>query len=342
MLKDDDAERPRISRAMICAVAGAGSFLIAGSATLATYGASELKAIPLSVQSDTVSLAPDAAVLDTTSTLRPGPIVTDTGVDLTINTYVTTEDPVSEEITTLQAAQQTFRTDNGPESGLVSASIDRVTLDRRSGYPLGDPVATTQTEADAPAVHTPRQGLQYKFPFDVQKRSYPYYDGTARATKPIDFVDDDRVINGLTLFHFTQTISPTDLGASIGDAATLTLPASKWGLPGDIPTTMNLHYENTRHIWVEPTSGSIVLVEEHPHRWLQRSEGDAKPVTTLDARTTFSDDTVSRLADQAATAKRSILWGTRYGPLGGGVAGVVLLLAGLFLGVLARKLDKTR
>lgn len=309
---------------------------------MATYGADELKVIPLSVQSDTVSLAPDAAVLDTTSTLRPGPVETDTGVDLSISTYVTTEDPVSNEITTLQAAQQTFRTDTGPEGGLVSASIDRVTLDRRSGYPLEDPAATTQTEADAPAVPTPRNGLQYKFPFDVQKTSYPYYDGTARQTNPIDFVDDDRVVDGLTLFHFAQTIPATDLGASIGDVATLTLPASKWGLAGDTPITMNLHYENTRDIWVEPTSGSIVMVEEHPHRWLARSEGDAKPVTTLDARTTFSDDTVSRLADQAATAKRSILWGTHYGPLAGGVAGIVLLVAGLFLGVRAWKLDKAR
>ncbi|WP_081631861.1 porin PorA family protein [Rhodococcus sp. 114MFTsu3.1] len=58
---------------------------------------------------------------------------------------------------------------------------------------------------------------------------------------------------------------------------------------------MNLHYENTRDVWVEPVSGSIVAVEEQPHRWLVPSVDDPHAVTTLDARTAFSDGELPRL-----------------------------------------------
>lgn len=313
-------------RTWICVAAGAGSFLLAASITMATYGANELKVIPLNVQSDTLSIAVAASVLNSASVVGPGHVATDSNVDLTISTYVTTEEPVSSEVTTLQAAQRTYRADVDSEAGLVSASVDRVTIDRRSGVPVVDPVATTQSEADAPATETPRDGFQYKFPFDVEKGSYPYYDGTARVTLPIEFVDDNKVVDGMTLFHFSQTVGPTDLGATIGEVATLTLPASKWGLPGEEATTMNLHYENTRDVWVEPVSGSIVAVEEQPHRWLARDESDPDRVTTLKAKTAFSDETIAQLADQASRARNSILWGTRYGPVLGGVAGVLLLL----------------
>lgn len=333
MTKVDVAGAVGRRRTWICVAAGAGSFLIAASITMATYGANELKVIPLNVQSDTTSIAPAASVLNGASVVGPGRVVTDSNVDLTISTYVTTEEPVSSELTTLQAAQRTYRADIDPEAGLVSASVDRVTIDRRSGAPVADPVATTQSEANAPATETPREGFQYKFPFDVEKASYPYYDGTARVTSPIEFVDDDRVVDGMTLFHFSQTVGPTDLGATIGNAATLTLPASKWGLPGEEATTMNLHYENTRDVWVEPVSGSIVAVEEQPHRWLAQTLDDPNAVTTLDARTAFSEDTVARLAEQAKNARSQILWGTRYGPIAGAVVGLALLLGAASLGL---------
>ncbi|MDV6264949.1 DUF3068 domain-containing protein, partial [Rhodococcoides yunnanense] len=192
--------------AAVCTLLALGSCLLAVAVLVPTYGADRLKVIPLDVQSATVSVAKDTAVLKATSVVMKGPLKTDRGVPLRIQVYVTTENPVSADSTTLQAAQKTVRTDWG--EGLGPAMVDRVTIDRRSGMPLAEPVPTTQTELGKPPTETPRKGIQYKFPFDVEKISYPYYDGTARETHPIEYVDDDRVINGMQLYHFQQTIGP--------------------------------------------------------------------------------------------------------------------------------------
>lgn len=58
---------------------------------------------------------------------------------------------------------------------------------------------------------------------------------------------------------------------------------------------MILHYENTRDVWVEPVAGSIVAVEEQPHRWLAQAESDPDAVTTLEVKTE-NDETIAELA----------------------------------------------
>ena len=330
--KADAADRRGWRRsAVVCTLVAIGSCLLAVAVLVPTYGAARLKVIPLDVQSATVSVAEDAAVLKATSVAMKGPVKTDRGVPLRIQVYVTTENPVSADSTTLQAAQKTVRTDWGDGLGLVSAMVDRVTIDRRSGMPLAEPVPTTQAELGKPPTETPRAGIQYKFPFDVEKVSYPYYDGTARETHSIEYVDDDRVVDGMRLYHFQQTIGPVNLGKSIGSVATTTLPAEKWGLPGTEPITMDLHYSTTRDVWVEPASGAIVAVEEQPRRWLARSINDPNAVTTLEAHTHFDYETINGLAQQAKDARTAILWGTRYGPALSAVAGIVLVGTALML-----------
>lgn len=313
------------------ALIGAGAFSLTVAALLPTYAAGQLKKMPLDVESATISHATGADVLDAVDTARGKP-TTDHGVPVQVEVYVTTEDPSDADLTTLQAALRITRTDTPGQAGLISASIDRVSLNRKTALPVSEPAPTTLTVTGRPPVETPREGIQYKFPFDTQKTSYPYYDGTARQTNLINFVDEDREIDGMRLYHFRQQIGPLNLGESIGKDATLTLPASSWGLPGDRPFTMNLFYATERDVWVEPVSGAVVAVEEQPHRWLARTASDPLAVTSFAAHTQFDENTVAELASTARSARDTIRWGTVYIPsilaaLGAGLIGTGLVLA---------------
>lgn len=328
------AQKPptrRNRRVLACVLVGLGSFLLTAAIMVPTYTADRVKKIPLDIEANTVSNS-IASVIDSASTALGQPR-TDTNVPVRIQVYVTTEDPVDANVTTLQASQLTRRTDREGDAGIISGSVDRVTVDRSTALPVPGGVATTQSVSDKPPVETPREGMQYKFPFDTQKQSYLYYDGTARQSFDIDYVDDDREVNGLRLFHFRQVIEPINLRKTIGKDATLTLPAESWGLPGGAtPFSMDLFYSNTRDIWIEPVSGSTVAVEESPHRYLARSVEDPLAVTSFEGKTQFDETTVNALADQARTAKLQIQWGTRYGPALLGILGIGLLGAGVVVG----------
>lgn len=312
------------AQARVGALAFVGGLGVAAAALLPTYAADSLQKIPLNVEADTLSLAPDSSVIDVQATMT-GKATTETHVPLGFRVYVTVQDPADGEVVTLQAARSMIRTDD-PESEPLDATVDRVSLDRRSGLPVPDPPASFQTEADRPGATAVRDGYQYKFPFDTQRESYPYYDTTLGSSAPIDFVDAERAERGLRLYHFQQRIGPTNLRLLRDDEA-LTLPASAWGLAGDDQVTFDLWYAVTRDIWVEPVSGAIVAQEEQVHRYLARTIDDHHALTTLAAHTTFDDATIADNAARAATARTQILWGTRYIPIGSAVVAVLAFSA---------------
>src|SRR5690606_9823497 len=92
------------------------------------------------------------------------------GVPIVAQRFVTVEDPSNSDIMTLQAGQSVRRLDMQGDAGLVSATVDRVTVDRVTSMPVSedefaDRVSTVQTTADAPPTDLgDRGGLQYKFP----------------------------------------------------------------------------------------------------------------------------------------------------------------------------------
>lgn len=131
--------------------------------------------------------------------------------------FLTIEEPVSAEILTIQAGQTLRRTDKQGDTGLLTASIDRVTVDRKTGMPVdevdGGPNGAIGATVDKngqtvmdPVQHT---GLQYRFPIGTEKKTYPYFDVNARQTYDINFVEETE-INNTKVYH-SQTIPPVDL-----------------------------------------------------------------------------------------------------------------------------------
>ncbi|WP_405161501.1 DUF3068 domain-containing protein [Nocardia sp. NBC_01499] len=322
-----------------CALIGIGALAGTVAILLPTYAVPQLRKIPLDVSANTVSEAPESQLVDAAATAS-GHARTETGVPLRFRVYVTIEEPSDAHLVTVQAATSMTRTDKPADQPFISASVDRVTLDRVTAMPVADPPSQVAVVTTRPPDLTPdRAGIQYKFPFDVQRRSYPFFDMTSRTTHPIDYVDDDRVIDGMRLRHFHQRLAPINLRPGQPEAK-LTLSAAAWGLP-DVPAdqqvTFDLYFEIERDVWVEPLSGAMVAVQEHLHRFLARSVDDPHALTTLDARTTFDQATLDHTAKLARDARTQLLWAGRYGPILLGAAGAVLIVAGIVLGVSASR-----
>ncbi|WP_268823308.1 DUF3068 domain-containing protein [Yinghuangia soli] len=102
-----------------------------------------------------------------------------------------------------------------------------------------------------PVAHT---GIQYKWPFFVEKRGYNYYDAQAHTASTIDYKKTE-IFNGLEVYLFEQTV-----------------PWTKVPVPSQLPggldaksvesSGMERWYTTVRKFWVEPVTGAPVYAEE--------------------------------------------------------------------------------
>ncbi|EOM76347.1 hypothetical protein Rrhod_2348 [Rhodococcus rhodnii LMG 5362] len=312
-------------------------FLLIIAILVPTYSKSRLSVTPLDLEVTTIATG-TGSVLDATSLTddEPGPRV-DTDVPIVAQRYVTVEDPSNADIMTLQAGQTVRRTDKQGDTGLLTASVDRVTVDRNTSMPTNDPVGTIQTSEDAPAVEVERDGLQYKFPFGTEKKSYPYFDLNNRETQDVEFVEETE-INGLTVYHFTQDVGPSDLSKADPTAPTnkLQLPAEAFGVEGgSIPITMTRWYTNTRDLWVEPQTGVVVKGQEQIHQYYARNQNRPE-VDVLDVTLPFDEETIEFQAQQARDGMDQLNLFARTLPIVAGVLGLIALGAGVLFGLRGR------
>ncbi|AOW91709.1 hypothetical protein BFN03_00765 [Rhodococcus sp. WMMA185] len=325
------AERSGPSRILAYILVGLGAFLLAVAILIPTYTVGKLKTTPLDLEVTTIASG-TGSVLDSAALLA-GSAQVDTNVPIVSQRYVTTEEPSNADVVTLQAGQTVFRTDRPGDVGLLAATVDRTTIDRKSAMPTNDPVGTIQTEPDQPAQEVPRDGLQYKFPFDAEKKSYPYFDLNSRTTQDMNFVEETE-INGLNVYHYSQTIDPVDLSMVDNDPTNkLELPAETWGVPGgDLPITMTRWYANVRDVWVEPQTGIIVKGQEQLHQYYARN-ADRPEVDVLQVTLPFDEQTIEAQVEQARDGIDTINLFGRTIPIIAGVLGLIALIAGIFLGL---------
>ncbi|AZI60595.1 DUF3068 domain-containing protein [Rhodococcus sp. NJ-530] len=325
------AERSGPSRILPCILVGLGAFLLAIAILIPTYTVGKLEKTPLDLEVTTVATG-TGSVLNSAALLA-GKAQVDNNVPIVAQRYVTTQDPSDADIITVEAGQTVRRTDKQGDTGLLTATLDRVTLDRVSSMPTNDPVGTVQTSSDQPAEEVSRDGLQYKFPFNTEQKSYPYFDLNARATKDIDFVEETE-INGLKVYHFQQTIDPVDLSKVVNSPTNkLSLPADTWGVPGGAtPITMTRWYTNVRDLWVEPKTGVVVKGQEQLHQYYGRNK-DAVDVEVLKVTLPFDEATIEYQVQQARDGMDKLSLFGRTVPIVAGVLGVIALIAGIFLGI---------
>ncbi len=342
--------RAVLLRYVACVLLGLGAALLIAALLLSTYTAGKIKRIPLDLGMTLVSNGTGTA-LDPAS-LTGDHFVVDKGVPVVAQQQLTVEAPADADVVTFQVGSTVRRTDRQQDMGLLLAMVDTVTLDRSTALAVSDdthPGGSVQKprsiEDTKPPTNIPlpHEGLSYRFPFDTEKKTYPYFDPIAQKAFDANYEGEDDV-NGLTAYKFVQNVGydadgklvePIKYASLYKDSedAVVTARASLWGLPGDPdePITMTRYYAAKRTFWVDPVSGTIVKSEEHANHYYARDP--LRPETTMaDYTVTSAEATVeSQVAAARDERDRIALW-SRILPITFTAAGLIALVAGALLG----------
>ena len=195
------------------------------------------------------------------------------------------------------------------EDQLVSASTDRVAFERHTSEAVnccdenlnGDPVE--------------HEGIEYKFPFRTEQRTYQYFDTSIGEATDMEFQAEEE-IDGLNTYRFQQVIDPRKI-------AELDVPGSLVG-SDEQSLTLGRYYSVTRTVWVEPASGVIVRGQEQQLSTL-RDDSGFDLLTITEADLTFNDETVSAQVEVAQDARSQVVLVSQTLPLAAGGVGLVLL-----------------
>jgi hypothetical protein len=183
-----------------------------------------------------------------------------------------------------------------PQHRLVSASTDTFATDRHTAVAVDD---KKYLAADA----EPHQGLVNKFPFDVQKKTYPYWDGILDSTVPAKYDRTER-LQGLTTYKFDVDVPST---------------------PAEVLSGVQGLYTQRKSIWVEPRTGSIVKQTQDETRTLPNGD----PLLTLNLE--YQPDTVTKAVHDAGDKAGKLRLLTGVLPIVGLVGGLLLVIIGLWL-----------
>jgi hypothetical protein len=192
--------------------------------------------------------------------------------------------------------------DTDPDKRLVTATTDRFATDRRTGLSVNDEKYIGDAQ--------PHEGLVNKFPFDVEKKTYPFWDGILDRAVDATFEGEDKV-EGWDTYIFVIDVADE---------------------PAEIVSGVQGTYSDRKTMFVDPATGSIVKQLEQQKRVLENG------TTVLDLDFGFTDETVKANVDSAKDSNSRLdLVGNL--PLITGLLGLLALAAGFFLWNGARRAD---
>ena len=182
-----------------------------------------------------------------------------------------------------------------PQKRLISASTDVFATDRSD--------ATAVNGEYLPAGAEEKEGLINKWPFDAEKKDYPYWDGLLGA--PVDAVyESTETIDGLETYKYN--VSVEEQAAEVVD-----------GVQGV--------YTQDKDLWIDPVTGSIIRQAQQEVRALEDGS------VLLDLDLAFTDEQVADNVESAKDSGDQIELVTRTVPLIGFIGGAIALLVGAFL-----------
>ena len=230
---------------------------------------------------------------------------------------------------------QTTVTSSAVGVGNLSYSDEGVSFDRTTGLAnncCGDYRAVGNDKApDKEAVREPtkHEGLVFKFPFDVQKKDYPWWDGDLGRTQTMAFQRTE-TLDGVETYVFQQKSGPEVYGKRTG------LPGSIFGT--DKPVDADAIYQNTRTLWIEPNTGVVIKGVEQQNKVLKpTSDPSLEPAPVTVGTIGYDEATVKKNA--ADWGPKGSMLGFLNGPLTwiGIIVGLVLLALGALLTFTGRR-----
>lgn len=182
-----------------------------------------------------------------------------------------------------------------PEGRLVSASTDVFATDRSDGTAVNGSYVPPSAEE--------KEGLVNKWPFDAEKKTYPYWDSMLGEAVDAEY-DGTETIDGLETYRYHVLVEEQ---------------------PAEVVTDVDGIYSQDKYIWIDPVTGAIINQTQHEVREL--TDGS----TLLDMQLDFTEDQVSANAADAKDNGGLLGLLTKTVPLVGLIGGVVALLVGAFL-----------
>ncbi|MFC5723048.1 DUF3068 domain-containing protein [Streptomyces gamaensis] len=212
----------------------------------------------------------------------------------------------------------------GPDGQLVSKIPERYVFDAHSQ----EPVHAGGEHVDGTPVR--RDGIEYKWPFLVEKRDYRYFDMQTRTSAPIHY-RGTRTFHGLDVYYFEQTVPWTEVPVP------RTLPL---GVTPETVRQLGLErwYTTKRMFWVDPVTGAPVNGEEE-HREELRWTGhpEKKPVTAFAGHVRMRPDYVEATVALVSSQRDLVLLLTTVLPWSCAGLAVVLLALSLYLEARSRR-----
>jgi hypothetical protein len=192
--------------------------------------------------------------------------------------------------------------DTDPDKRLVTATTDRFATDRRTGLAVND----EKYIGDA----KPHEGLVNKFPFGVEKKTYPFWDGILGRAVDATFEGEEKV-DGWNTYKFVIDVADE---------------------PAEISKGIQGSYSSLKTMYIDPRTGAIQKQTEQQKRVLDNG------TTVLDLDFGFTDETVAANIKDAK-ANDSKLGLIDKLPLIAGLLGLVSAAVGFFLWNGARRAD---
>jgi hypothetical protein len=311
------------------AVAGFGAFLLGVALLSRFYAYDQLAVVPLDQDTVSVSEGPDATIFDIGSQSE---ITVDLVSTRNVLGDVEASEAASEQLGRDIAVWETLvytdepgaqiDTENPPRSG----THDRVAFDRHTGEAVDCCDTFTSSTADVDSGVEEREpitfeGLYYKFPFQAQKTTYPFWDGSVGEAVDIAFQGTEE-IEGVEVYRYQHVIEPTDVGD-------IEAPASFFGIDEEGDVTVDRVYSNTRTLWIEPETGVIIRGQEDQ---FTVAEYEGEEVATLtDVVIGYNPATISDNADTYGALATQLKAVRLWVPIGGGVLGLLLILLGVVM-----------
>ena len=167
-------------------------------------------------------------------------------------------------------------------------------------------------------------GIVFKFPFDTQKQTYPFWDLTLRKPFPMVYQGTE-TLDGVRVYKFVQTIKPAP------SARPQQLNANAMDLPGPLDATVKTqnYYSNVRTVWVEPNTGVIIKGQEQQYNTIRAAGADRVVITAVTIG--YNAESVKMLADTYGPKGARLHLVRTILPIVSLIAGIVLVLAGLGL-----------
>jgi Porin PorA len=337
-------------RIAACALMGLGAALLIAALLLTTYTKGKIAKVPLTV--DTTLLSDGSGTSFDPASLSGERFVVDRNVPVAMQQEISVESPSNADVVTLQVGDTLRRTDKQQDNGLLLAMVDTVTMDRKTAMAVSsesNPGGAVQRpraieDSQPPTnIALPHDGLTYRFPFDTEKKTYPFFDPIAQKAYDANY-DGEEDVNGLKTYKFTQNVGYDADGKLVepvkysslyenDEDAQVTARVAQWGVEGnpDDTITMSRYYAAQRTFWVDPVSGTIVKAQEHAYHYYARDA--LKPeVTFVDYKVTSTEESIeAQIADARAEGDRVALWG-RILPITFTAVGLVALIGGALLG----------